>query len=128
MDTWKNNRKIDYGTWKNETFGVWKTQENYDEWVKMKLNEHKVYFTDEEIAQREKHSKEMKRRYYLASKERISKEELRKQWAKDKQRPHVCAVCGDMYNNNNKRRHIKTQKHLDSIVTSSPVVFPQEKD
>jgi hypothetical protein len=116
METWKNNR-IDYGTWKNETFGVWKTQENYDEWVEMKLNEHKYgqFMTNEQSKQHEEEIKEMKKQYYLVSKERIGKGVMRRQWVKNKQQPHVCAVCGGKYTYNNKYRHVKTEKHLDAL-------------
>ena len=129
METWKNNTR-DYSTWKNETFGVWKNQETYDAWVKMKLDEHKYgeFMTDEQAKQHEEEIKAMKRQYYIASKERIGTEAMRRQWVRTKQQPHDCAVCGGKYTYNNIYRHKKTEKHLDAIITSSQEASQPTKD
>ena len=106
METWKNNR-IDYGTWKNETFGVWKTQENYDRWVKSKLRNIRSTEESQETRNRRnemakiyskrlrerggdaflKYEREMGREYYEANKERKQQ--------KARERYHLLKKQGD---------------------------------
>jgi hypothetical protein len=116
MDTWKDKRKINYGTWKNETFGVWKTQENYDRWVRSKLD---IRSTDEEQEEIRKRKNEIAKIYSQRLRERGGEAFLKYERERGRQ----------YYEANKERKKQKARERYHRLKNStSQEASPQETD